>query len=568
MKKTALTIILATIATVCAHSQSVYDAWQFSENNYEGTARSVAMGNAFTALGGDLGAVSINPAGSAVAGYTQISFTPSITFSTNTAVGVPYEGSTNPYFQNKMRSNMVRGGLPNIGFSFNFDTGRRSGIKNLTIAFVANQTNSWCEDIYAKGTNTETSFLAAAAADAQAELEWMNLHKAPDEADFTADDYLAGNAYDYMNWTDVVGYRGGLFSAINGDKTKLVGATELVYSGGAHGFEGKLAQTYGRSIIGDKHEYILNVGTNISDFVYIGFNLGMNTLDYSYSHYFTESPHDNVEEFENIFTDEKGAEHITYFNSATYKYNYRAEGSGVFAKLGVIVVPGNGLRLGAAIQTPTSTTINEEWQESAETHFTDASFDSWANSEIGTYSYSFSSPWRANFGLAYTIGNRAIISADYEMADFKTMKYHTNNEMSYDDIDYFKGLNKDIRKTYGMAHHFRFGAEIKPSSAWAIRAGYNLSTTAQIKEKVFDYDMEKYIYQPTERSLRHNVSLGLGYSSPGSFFLDFAVRYTLPQKEYIIPYSDYLASTGGALPPEILSTHSNLKALLTLGWRF
>ena len=154
------------------------------------------------------------------------------------------------------------------------------------------------------------------------------------------------------------------------------------------------------------------------------------------------------------------------------------------------------------------------------------------------------------------------------MADFKTMKYHTNNEMSYDDIDYFKGLNKDIRKTYGMAHHFRFGAEIKPSSAWAIRAGYNLSTTAQIKEKVFDYDMEKYIYQPTERSLRHNVSLGLGYSSPGSFFLDFAVRYTLPQKEYIIPYSDYLASTGGALPPEILSTHSNLKALLTLGWRF
>ena len=168
MKKTALTILMTAIAAVCAHAQTAYDAWMFSENNYEGTARSVAMGNAFTALGGDLGAVSINPAGSAVAGYSQMAITPSLTFSTNTAVGVPYEGSTNPYFQNKMRSNMTRGGLPNIGFSFKFDTGRTSGVKAFTFSFVANQTNSWCEDVYAKGTNSETSFLAAAAADAQA----------------------------------------------------------------------------------------------------------------------------------------------------------------------------------------------------------------------------------------------------------------------------------------------------------------------------------------------------------------------------------------------------------------
>ena len=93
MKKTALTILLTLAASVCTFAQTAYDAWLFSENNYEGTARSVAMGNAFTALGGDLGAVTINPASGAVARYSQISITPALTFSSNIATGVPYEGS-------------------------------------------------------------------------------------------------------------------------------------------------------------------------------------------------------------------------------------------------------------------------------------------------------------------------------------------------------------------------------------------------------------------------------------------------------------------------------------------
>ena len=170
MRKTVFTIILAATTSVCSFAQTAYDAWLFSENNYEGTARSVAMGNAFTALGGDLGAVSINPAGSAVAGYSQITLTPSLTFSTNTAVGVPYEGSTNPYFQRMMKSRQTCAGIPNVGFTFNFDTGRSSGLKSITAGFVLNQTNSWCEDVYANGTNNQTSFLAALASDATFEI--------------------------------------------------------------------------------------------------------------------------------------------------------------------------------------------------------------------------------------------------------------------------------------------------------------------------------------------------------------------------------------------------------------
>ena len=65
MKKIATTIILS-LAAAAVYAQTANDAYMFSENQYEGTARTMAMGNAFTALGGDLGSIGINPAGSAV----------------------------------------------------------------------------------------------------------------------------------------------------------------------------------------------------------------------------------------------------------------------------------------------------------------------------------------------------------------------------------------------------------------------------------------------------------------------------------------------------------------------
>ena len=75
MKKIFITVLLAG-AAIGAGAQSMYDALNFSENRYYGTARSLAMGNAFTALGGDPGSIGINPAGSAVARYSQVTITP------------------------------------------------------------------------------------------------------------------------------------------------------------------------------------------------------------------------------------------------------------------------------------------------------------------------------------------------------------------------------------------------------------------------------------------------------------------------------------------------------------
>ena len=567
MKKTALTILLTAVAVITAHAQTAYDAWLISENNYEGTARSVAMGNAFTALGGDLGAVSINPAGSAVAGYSQITVTPSLTFSTNTAVGVPYEGSTSPYFQREMKNKSTRFGLPNVGFTFNFNTGRSNGLKNITVGFVLNRTNSWCEDMYANGTNSQTSFLAAAAADATDQIKWMNEHKAAGEPDFNKNDFLADNAYDYMRWKDIVGYRSGMFSAYDANGQKFVGATEIVNTDGTIQQGGKVDQTYGRTTFGSKYEYLFNLAANISDFLYIGLNLGVNSTDYSYMHYFKEAAV-NAYDFENKFIDSGGNEKSTYFKNAKYTYKYEMEGNGIFGKLGIIVTPEAGFRFGAAVQTPTAYTITENWQDSAETTFTDSAFDADASSPVGPdynrQKYNMRTPWRGSFGAAYTLGKFAVFSVDYELAGFGGMRYKLDrHDMSDEQINFIETLNDDIANAYGTAHYLRVGAEIKPFSTLAVRAGYNMSSAAQVN--YYDEHYEEYLALP--KTYGHNVSFGLGYSSNRSFFADIACRYTFATSEHIYPYSDYLADYN-ILSPEILNKHSNWKLLLTLGWRF
>ena len=67
--KRILAAAFLSVMALQAGAQGWTDALNFSENDYLGTARSVGMGNAMTAVGGDLGSLTFNPAGSDRAGY-------------------------------------------------------------------------------------------------------------------------------------------------------------------------------------------------------------------------------------------------------------------------------------------------------------------------------------------------------------------------------------------------------------------------------------------------------------------------------------------------------------------
>ena len=305
-----------------------------------------------------------------------------------------------------------------------------------------------------------------------------------------------------------------------------------------------IRQDFKHNVIGNKEDFVFNLGANISDFIYVGANLGLTYISYNESWSFMEEAI-NLNDF-GIPID--GGETI-YFHNMQYDYNYNVEGSGIYGKFGVLVTPGYGLRFGAAIQTPTTTTMEETWTEDGAVKFSSGKYT--AYSPYGTGGYTYYSPMRANFGFAYTYGKFGLISVDYEVTDYSQMRYDTNNG----DRKHFTDVNNEIKERYGVSHMLRAGLEVKPLPELAIRAGYNLTTSG---EKIDSWG--NAISQNTQ-----SASFGLGYSSKGPFFADAAVQTKFLNKQYFRPYQDYI---DGVLSPEIVSHRSLWKAVLTLGWRF
>jgi hypothetical protein len=437
--------------------------------------------------------------------------------------------------------------------TFNWNTNRTSGLKNLTFGFIVNKTGSWDDDIYANGVNSTTSYMGALAW----ETDGINVA-----------DLEGSRAYDYAPWKSVVGYQSGMISTFGGNADRYVGASELVFDNGDIVLGGALDQTYGRRVVGSKYDYVFNFGGNVSDFVYFGVNLGITSLNYGYDEYFKEEAIDPADFEIGLDNGE-----TMYFSRMKHRYSYEADGSGYYAKFGVIVTPGAGFRFGAAIQTPTLNTITERWQENGETEFTVSKFNGFASSPEGEYSYTFRSPFRANFGLAYTLGSFAVISADYELCNYGQMQFRTNGS----DRDYFEDINNDIKSCFGTSHMLRAGAEVK-IGALAARVGYGMTSSAEknryeVPKGVNPKYCTQYELISTPTTYNHNISFGFGYSSKGSFFADIAVRTSMAIDEYDMPYSDYILNEDDDYSPinpapKIMIHRSNWKVLLTLGWRF
>ena len=147
----------------------------------------------------------------------------------------------------------------------------------------------------------------------------------------------------------------------------------------------------------------------------------------------------------------------------------------------------------------------------------------------------------------------ALISADYEMTDYSAMKFKDIDGYA----DTFIDVNNDIKSCMGKSHMVRIGAEFKPVPEMAVRAGYNFTT-------IPEYYLDGGVKQTLNDSI-NSFSVGLGYSSKGSFFADIAGRYSALTDEYISPYADYLSNVAS---PLILNKRDRFDITATIGWRF
>lgn len=576
MKRTIFTALLSLTA-IAAGAQTRYDGLNYSQNNYYGTARSIGMGNAMTAVGGDLGSIGINPAGSAVAGYSQFTITPNLTISSMNASYSAYPVGGADRFTNEQNKRLTRFSMPNIGLTFNWKTGNGSGLKAITYGLVVNGTNNFTGKMLAGGRNDKTSYQSAMAVAADGyDMDFLNgysidkdgkrVDRGWDYPYYYGDDFQNDpNKGKFAPWNVIANAQAGSI-ANYGDTDdpsyywRYKATTEGYSNTGekdANGnyiydifLAGPLNQAYSRNITGSKYDVLFNVGFNFGDTFFVGANLGVTSLNYNYDECYKEAA-ENPSAFEIDFGD-KGK---TCFSDYRTRYSYTADGSGVFGKIGFLWRPVDGLRVGAAVQTPTIMEINERWIQDVNLNYTDASFNGSAKTPEGDYSYRLRSPYRLNAGAAFTFAGMALLSADYEMTDYSTMKFMSKNG-GWNDDTYGK-LNDEIRNRMGVSHMVRVGAEFKPVPEIAVRAGYNFTTTPE------------YVSEGNSKTTLNDrinaFSIGLGYSSNGSFFADIAARLTMLSDEYISPYADYLSDLAS---PMILNKRDIYNVTATIGWRF
>ena len=268
MKKiTTLFLILATAASLYAQTDA--DAILMAQERYEGTARSMAMGNAFTALGGDLGGLGINPAASGVFRYSQFTVTPSLT---NTRSAIDYLGN----LQNTRNTGFT---LSNIGFVLSFDTGNYSGLLNYNFGFVYNKKNNFRTKMAAHGTTDQSSMLGAYASR-------LNLFDYDQgwSTDISKESLEASNAFSVYSdffWPSILAWNADGLAPFYTDSRE----TNYIYIASTENDEngrivtdGPLNQYFNRKTYGSVEEFAFNFGGNVNDIFYFGVNLNLHTV--------------------------------------------------------------------------------------------------------------------------------------------------------------------------------------------------------------------------------------------------------------------------------------------------
>ena len=575
MKRFAFAALLS-FAAAAAGAQTLSEALTYGVNDYYGTARSIALGGAMTALGGDLGSIGINPAGSAVAPYSQFSISPGITIMSNTS---GYSTYYQQDYSNYTDYSANKFNIPNVGFTMRFDTYGNSSLKSFTLGFASSATSHFFNDFLGTGLNEQTSLLGSFAAGAS-----------PYAPSALAD--LNGYS-SQIPWNYLAAYQGGMIAEAfdeygnpmvdaDGNYTYL-GATEglFINPDGSYDIrtQGALNQESRVQTFGAKYDILMNMGFNFNDNFFLGFNIGMPVATYRYSESFVETA-DDPSQFEIEYAD--GV--ITNFRGADYSYEQTSELSGIYFKAGFIWTPVGGLRLGAAVQSPTFMSVNDRWDVYTDTKFTGSQYDTSARTPLNDYNYNLTTPWRFNAGIAYTFGNFGLISADFETADYSGMRFSEWDGDGYYGSGYYSVENNVNRNFACREYAGRFGIEVKPVPAFALRAGYGFRTSPQCY--VFDKSGDKYTaagylnyYDEFESGqnwitgtevypdIISTYSCGLGYSSGGSFFADLAYRYSKQPTGYFNPYSDYITG-GDDYLPEVVQTRTLSDIVLTLGWRF
>jgi len=531
-----------------AYAQGGYagDALLYMRQNPSGTARTLGLAGANVSLGADFGNLTSNPAGLGLFTKSEVSLTPGVGFGTTNAtqalnaaaVGTRFPtlsqtansfhiASAGIVFANRRPDNDNtsdwRGGAFALGFTrladFNqglryqnttdddhsFFQRLREPYNNGNYTSAEYQTN--VNDIYNQhntGTYTNIDGLAYGTGLVdQVEVPNPNTNPRPDQAQ--------GKTI----------YRLGTPAPLNPADPNYASASPALKIAR----QGAITQTETIQTKGSLSQFDLGYGGNYRDRVYVGGGVGIVSLNRTRNSTFSESSGGDQD-----------------FVSTDY---VKTTGTGINARLGLIVRAADALRLGASIQTPTYTHLSEEYSTSltANTKYATTGTTNTLSTAPGTFDYSITTPFRANGGATVLLGKAGFITGDIEYIGYSQAKFNTTDGSSD------RGLNDgnySIANGYRNVVNFRFGAEAR-LDVFRVRAGYA-------------YYADPYKSSDFSRNQQY-YTLGAGVRTK-TFFVDVAGVY-LNGKDQYQPYS-----LAYVVPPTVNQTNNRFTASLTGGLIF
>jgi len=453
MKKLILLTGILCAAGTIINAQTHADALRYSQHYLSGTtARSVGMGGAFGALGGDFSTLSTNPAGIAVYRGSELTFSPEIYVS----------GTDSRYFGNENKENRFNLNLNNFGYVASFNEG--SGIlKAVNFGIGYNKLANFSRNTITSGDNPYTTYADFIASDANEygiEDNFARFSSALFYDAYVIDDEGSPGSY-YIN-------------------------NDYLYTDGSFR---TTEQVFNTSEWGKINEWVFSLGFNFDDKLYFGGTFGIQPLYYEYEK--------NTKEYD---ASDRSYQYFDFFESL------KVNGTGYTAKMGMIFKPVQILRLGAAIHLPVTYKLTEEYTTSIKSRYNN--WETYLPVDLNgstldylSNDYKIVSPFKAIGSVGLVLGKFLVLSTDLEYIDYSSMRMRGEYQDDFDDE------NELIGTVYRDNVNLKLGGELRMGTLYLRGGGgfygspyaadeanadankYSLSCGFGIRDKSFFFDM-------------------------------------------------------------------------------
>lgn len=548
-KTTCLLVSAFLLSGGAAFAQGELDAYKYSQTDLHGTARYLGMGGAFGALGGDISAMSANPAGLGIYRSSEVVTTLSLSSIKTKSDwnGIKSDGSKTKF------------NFDNIAYVGYFPTGNDNGIVSWNVGFSYNRVKNFNRNYRLKGKQdfSLADYAASQASHFQGYNETTNRFDGIPEDDFrpllSSTDAERRLAYDNLGgaWLPALAYQGGLIGGDKpgGDKYHSAFA-ELNEQGGWHPNSRPDDVLLDVSESGGIDKYDFSFATNISNRVFLGATISVTDLNYRMTSQYTE----------NYYFDNGDVDFLHWDNEKS------TDGTGYSFNIGAIVRPADFLRLGVAYNSPTWYKMTDRYNGYAKTlvgGLGEMEGETPINPNPFTdYKLRTADKWI--FSAAGFIGQTAMISVDYELSNYKYMNLADIEGSEYSD-------NEAIKSDFGLSQAIKVGAEVKLTPQFAVRAGLNLRTSPMKKEfkegnlEIFPAGTVAH-YTLDKGTTAYTV--GLGYRFTPNFYADLACVFR-QYKEDAYTFSKVIVDDKVLVDSDAIGLKTNTtQVALTLGYKF